>query len=65
MGWKEVQPDPRIVSKQQGDRVEQLDNFRRGGAHDHIVSNDGLNANFVRINGEIVVDDRRPDPYGG
>jgi hypothetical protein len=66
MGWDKFHENGELIrSKQEGQRIEQLDNFRPGGAHDHIVSQDGLNANYVRINGEVVVDDRRPNPYGG
>ncbi|MGA7966744.1 MAG: hypothetical protein WCB49_12835 [Gammaproteobacteria bacterium] len=67
MSWDKMQVNgQQISSQQQGQRVEQLDNFRPGGAHDHIVSNDGLNADYVRINGEVVVDNRpgNPNPYG-
>jgi hypothetical protein len=65
MGWDRLEVDGQTIrSKKDGQRVEQLDNFRSGGGHDHIVSNDGLNADFVRIEGVVVVDNRRPNPYG-
>jgi hypothetical protein len=32
-------------------------NFRAGGEHDHIVSNDGINAAYLRESGRVVVDD--------
>lgn len=67
MGWENVYVDGQLTRvNQDGQRIEQLDNFQPGGVHDHIVANDGLNADFVRINGEIVVDHRpgNPNPYG-
>lgn len=66
MGWERVDVNGQHTEvKQAGQRIEQLDNFH-GRQHDHIASNDGLNADFVRINGEIVVDNRpgNPNPYG-
>lgn len=65
MGWDRVDVNGQHTEvKQDGQRIEQLDNFRPGGAKDHIVSNDGLNANYVRINGQVVVDDLAQNPYG-
>jgi hypothetical protein len=46
-----------------GTRVEALYNFN-GSVHDHIVSNDGLNADYVRENGQVIVDANQPNPYG-
>lgn len=45
----------RAEVRQQGDRVEALYNFR-GGQHDHLVANDGLNADYVREGGRVVID---------
>ena len=66
MGWDRIDVNGQHTEvKQDGQRIDQLDNFQPGGAHDHIIARDGLNANYVRINGEVVVNDRRPNPYGG
>ena len=66
MGWEPGQLDGQPAQvKQDGQRIEALNNFRPGNRHDHIVSNDGLNADYVRINGEVVVDNNLPNPYGG
>lgn len=65
MGWEQIDVNGQKTEvKQDGPRIDQLDNFGPGGSHDHIVARDGLNANYVRINGEVVVDDNRPNPYG-
>lgn len=64
MGWERVDVNGRHTEvKQVGQRIEQLDNFH-GQQHDHLVSNDGLNANYVRVNGQVVVDDHKQNPYG-
>src|SRR4051794_17483552 len=39
--------------------LDALYNFRRGGDHDHVVSNDGINVAFLRESGRIIVDDFR------
>jgi hypothetical protein len=65
MSWDRVDVSGQHTEvKQVGQRIEQLDNFGPGGTKDHIVSNDGLNANYVRINGQVVVDDKLQNPYG-
>lgn len=66
MGWEPGQVDGQAAQvKQAGQRIEAINNFGPGGQHDHLVSNDGLNADYVRINGEVVVDANQPHPYGG
>jgi hypothetical protein len=64
MSWGpgQVGGDPARV-KEDGSRIEALYNFN-GSAHDHIVSNDGLNADYVRENGQVIVDNSQPNPYG-
>ncbi len=51
--------------EQTGSRIDALYNFGPAGAHDHIVSNDGLNADFLRENGQVIVDSNLPNPYPG
>lgn len=66
MGWK-AQPnfgDKKAKVKEKGTRVEVLwggsKGNRRGDGHGHLVSKDGLNANYLREpGGKRVVDDRR------
>jgi hypothetical protein len=66
MGWEPGQVDGQSAQvKQTGQRIEAINNFGPGGVHDKIVSNDGLNADYVRINGEVVVDNSLPNPYPG
>jgi hypothetical protein len=55
-------PDAQI--KQSGERIDALYNFQKGGVHDHLVSNDGLNAAYLRENGQVIVNDQAPNPYG-
>jgi len=50
--------------QQSGDRIDALYNFQKGGVHDHLVSNDGLNASYLRENGQVIVNDKAPSPYG-
>lgn len=47
--------------KQEDERIDALYNFGAGGTHDHLVSNDGLNADYLRENGEVIVDNRERD----
>lgn len=63
MGWKpgEIDGQPARV-KETGTRVEAI--TKTGAEHDHIVANDGMNADYVRIGGQVIVDNNRPNPYG-
>ena len=63
MGWKpgELDGQPARV-KETGARIEAI--TTTGAEHDHIVANDGLNADYVRVGGRAVVDNLRPNPYG-
>ncbi|MGH2959559.1 MAG: hypothetical protein ACRDKE_08120 [Solirubrobacterales bacterium] len=63
MGWQpgEVDGQPGLV-KQQGTRIEGLGNLQNP-VHDHIVSNDGLNADYVREGTHVIVDNLSPNPY--
>ncbi len=56
--------DSQALVKQEGERIDALYNFN-GAEHDHLVSNDGINAAYLRENGEVIVDNSRADPYPG
>jgi len=65
MGWFSYTDDSgdKMASKQSGDRIEAIS--RTGKDHSHIVSNDGLNADYVRdSNGNVVADNSKSNPYG-
>ena len=70
MSWEngQVDGDPGRVN-QSGSRIEGLwggDGQPDGPNHGHIVSNDGLNADYVRDPGGYVpVDNAQQDPYAG
>ena len=69
MGWFDGGrvDDQDARTKETGSRVEAI----WGGkpepgdpGHGHIVSNDGLNADYLREpGGHVIVDDQRQDPY--
>jgi hypothetical protein len=69
MGWQDGGQvgDQEARTRVEGSRVEALwggDGAPDGPGHGHIVSNDGLNADYVREPWETpVVDNNRPDPY--
>lgn len=66
MGWSDGKVDGKPAQvKESGSRIEAISDFN-GSAHSHIVSNDGLNADYVReSNGTVVVDSSSPAPYDG
>lgn len=47
--------------REEGSRIDALYNFRGGDDKDHLVSNDGINAAFLREGGQVIVDDARSD----
>lgn len=49
--------------KQFGQRIDAIHDFQPGGVHSHIVSNDGLNADYVREGNMVIVDASKPNPY--
>jgi hypothetical protein len=55
-------------TNERGNRVEALwggEGKPDGPDHGHIVSNDGINASYLREpGGEVVVNDNLPNPYG-
>lgn len=58
------------TTKESGNRVEALwggsDGNTPGDNHGHIVSNDGVNADYVREpGGDVTVDSSKSDPYEG
>ncbi len=62
MGWKKGELDgERARVKEEGTRVEAV--TTTGKIHDHVVANDGLNADYVREGTEVIVDNLHPDPY--
>jgi hypothetical protein len=64
MGWEDGKLDGQDAKvKQVGSRIEAI--TKTGADHDHIVANDGLNADYVRERREVVVNNRWPNPYGG
>lgn len=52
--------DSRAKIDEEGDRIDALYNFRGGDDKDHLVSNDGINASYLREDGEVIVDDLQP-----
>lgn len=57
MSWRKGTVDGKPAEvKEDGERVEAIYNFRSGGVHDKIATNDGVNADHVREGGEIIVD---------
>jgi hypothetical protein len=61
MGWYDGKVDDKPAKvKEEGTRVEALYNLRPDNK-DHIVSNDGVNADYVREGGEVIVDNSRSD----
>ncbi|PSO43355.1 hypothetical protein BRC19_01030 [Candidatus Saccharibacteria bacterium QS_5_54_17] len=63
MGRKEEEGkvgDRRAKIRKEGDRIDAKYNFRPGEKgprqHDHLVSNDGVNAAYLREDGETIVD---------
>lgn len=64
MSWEDGKLDGQDAKvKQEGTRIEAI--TKTGAEHDHIVSNDGLNADYYREGGDVVVDNSQSDPYGG
>lgn len=56
--WVPGEIDERPANvRQEGERLEAISNFR-GAKHDHIVANDGLNADYVREHGRPTIDIR-------
>ncbi len=49
----------------QGDRLDAYYNFGPNGQHDHLASNDGINASYLREGGQVIVDDSLSNPYPG
>jgi hypothetical protein len=59
MGWYKGEVDGKPAEvKEDGQRVEAIYNLNND-PHDHIVTNDGVNADYVRENGEVIVDEPR------
>lgn len=56
--------DSAALIRQDGQRLDAIYNFG-GSRHDHLVSNDGLNAAYLRENGQVIVDHSLANPYGG
>lgn len=52
--------DSRAKIDEGGDRIDALYNFRGGNDKDHLVTNDGVNASYLREDGEVIVDDLLP-----
>lgn len=64
MGWKagDVDGQPAQV-KQSGQRVEAIYDYN-GAKHAHIVSNDGVNADYLRdSDGTVIVNSSSDKPY--
>jgi hypothetical protein len=60
MGWDKGKVDGKPAQvKEDGKRVEAIYNFRAGGVHDKIVTNDGVNADYVREGGKVIVNEPR------
>jgi len=64
MGWQPGDVDGQNAQvKQSGQRVEAIYDFN-GPNHAHIVSNDGVNADYLRnSDGTVVVDSSSDTPY--
>jgi len=57
--WVEGEVDGRKARvRQEGERLEAIYNLRGPNDHDHIVANDGLNADYVRERGRPTIDIR-------
>jgi hypothetical protein len=57
MGWKDGKVDGKPAEvKEDGKRVEAISNLKND-PHDHIVTNDGINADYVREKGEVIVNE--------
>ena len=57
MSWSKGKVDGKPAEvKEDGKRVEAIYNFRSGGVHDKIATNDGVNADYVREDGKVIVD---------
>lgn len=65
MGWRPGQVDDQPAQVKQADqRIEAIYDFD-GTQHAHIVSNDGLNADYLRdADGRVVVNSDQENPYG-
>ncbi len=59
MGWGDgkINDKPAQV-KETGTRVEAISNLHND-PKDHVVSNDGVNADYVRESGEVIVNEPR------
>jgi hypothetical protein len=59
MGWYDSKVDGKPARvKETETRVEAISNLK-ADPKDHIVSNDGLNADYVRENGQVIVNEPR------
>jgi hypothetical protein len=57
MGWEKGEIDGKPAEvKETGKRVEAISNLK-DDPKDHVVSNDGLNADYVRESGEVIVNE--------
>lgn len=57
MGWYDGKVDGKPAQvKETGTRVEAIYNLQNT-PHDHIATNDGVNASYVRENGEVIVNE--------